>query len=166
MKRGVTGEAVAELKSTEGASRRLAGAALAAAALMLAACTASAPPVETPASLPPPAIKPAEAEISQAALREHQRILSAYGGVYNDPRLQGMLEQTVDRLVAASEPTTNPACSIVPSSESTAAQTTATSRSWAASRSNSIQPSVSIAISADMANTNSPKLSLRKGPAS
>ena len=103
MKRGVTGEAVAELKSTEGASRRLAGAALAAAALMLAACTASAPPVETPASLPPPAIKPAEAEISPAALREHQRILAAYGGVYNDPRLQGMLEQTVDRLVAASE---------------------------------------------------------------
>ena len=103
VKRGVTGEAVAELKPTEGASRRLAGAALAAAALMLAACTASAPPVETPASLPPPAIKPAEAEISPAALREHQRILAAYGGVYNDPRLQGMLEQTVDRLVAASE---------------------------------------------------------------
>ena len=102
-KRGVTGEAVAELKPTEGASRRLAGAALAVAALMLAACTASAPPVETPASLPPPAIKPAEAEISPAALREHQRILVAYGGVYNDPRLQGMLEQTVDRLIAASE---------------------------------------------------------------
>ena len=101
MKRGVTGEAVAELKPTEGASRRLAGAALAAAALMLAACTASAPPVETQASLPPPAIKPAEVEISPAALREHQRILAAYGGVYNDPRLQGMLEQTVDRLVAA-----------------------------------------------------------------
>ena len=103
MKRGVTGEAVAELKPTEGASRRLAGAALAAAALMLAACTASAPPVEMQASLPPPAIKPAEVEISPAALREHQRILAAYGGVYNDPRLQGMLEQTVDRLVAASE---------------------------------------------------------------
>ena len=86
VKRGVTGEAVAELKPTEGASRRLAGAALAAAALMLAACTASAPPVETPASLPPPAIKPAEAEISPATQREHQRILAAYGGVYNDPR--------------------------------------------------------------------------------
>ena len=41
--------------------------------------------------------------MSPAALREHQRILSAYGGVYNDPRLQSMLEQTVDRLVAASE---------------------------------------------------------------
>ncbi len=41
--------------------------------------------------------------MSPAALREHQRILAAYGGVYNDPRLQGMIEQTVERLVAASE---------------------------------------------------------------
>ncbi len=38
-----------------------------------------------------------------AVLREHQRILAAYGGVYNDPRLQAMTEQTVERLVAASE---------------------------------------------------------------
>ncbi len=37
-----------------------------------------------------------------AALREHQRILASYGGVYNDPKLQTMIEQTVDRLVAAS----------------------------------------------------------------
>ncbi len=38
-----------------------------------------------------------------AVLREHQRILAAYGGVYNDPRLQSMIEQMVERLVAASE---------------------------------------------------------------
>jgi predicted Zn-dependent protease len=101
--RGVTGEAVAELTAKKGASRWLAGAVLAAAALMLAACTAAVPPVETQASLPPPAVKPAEAEVSPATLREHQRILAAYGGVYNDPRLQSMLEQTVDRLIAASE---------------------------------------------------------------
>jgi predicted Zn-dependent protease len=101
--RGVTGEAVAELTPKEGASRWLAGAVLAAAALMLAACTASAPPVETQASLPPPAVKPAEADVSPATPREHQRILAAYGGVYNDPRLQSLLEQTVDRLIAASE---------------------------------------------------------------
>ena len=31
------------------------------------------------------------------------RILAAYGGVYDDPRVQAMLEQTVDKLVAASE---------------------------------------------------------------
>ena len=41
--------------------------------------------------------------MSPAALREHQRILAVYGGVYNDPRLQAMIEQTVERLVAASE---------------------------------------------------------------
>ena len=38
-----------------------------------------------------------------AVLREHQRILATYGGVYNDPRVQTMIEQTVERLVAASE---------------------------------------------------------------
>jgi predicted Zn-dependent protease len=69
---------------------------------LLAACTASPPAVEPQASLPPP--KPAETtEMAPAVLREHQRILAAYGGVYNDPRLQGMIEKTVERLVAASE---------------------------------------------------------------
>ena len=38
-----------------------------------------------------------------AVLHEHKRILAAYGGVYNDPRLQAMIERTVERLVAASE---------------------------------------------------------------
>ena len=41
--------------------------------------------------------------MSPAVLREHQRILAAYGGVYNDPKLQAMIEQTVESLVAASE---------------------------------------------------------------
>jgi predicted Zn-dependent protease len=75
---------------------------MAAVALLLAACTASPPQIPTQASLPAPA-KPAEADLPPAALREHQRILAAYGGVYNDPRLQSMIELTVDRLVAASE---------------------------------------------------------------
>lgn len=35
--------------------------------------------------------------------REHLRILAAYGGAYEDPRLEAHLAQTVDRLVAASE---------------------------------------------------------------
>jgi predicted Zn-dependent protease len=71
--------------------------------LALAACTASPPVVEPLAALPAPA-KPAEAtDMSPAVLREHQRILATYGGVYNDPKLQGMIEQTVERLVAASE---------------------------------------------------------------
>ncbi len=38
-----------------------------------------------------------------AVLREHQRILAAYGGGYTDPKLQSLVEQTVDRLVAASD---------------------------------------------------------------
>ena len=36
-------------------------------------------------------------------VREHQRILAAYGGVYHDPRLEGLITHTVERLVAASE---------------------------------------------------------------
>jgi predicted Zn-dependent protease len=72
------------------------------AALVLAACTAS-PPADAPlAAISAPA-KDADAAMSPAALREHQRILAAYGGVYNDPRLQTMVEQLVDRLVAASQ---------------------------------------------------------------
>ena len=35
--------------------------------------------------------------------REHARILAAYGGVYDDPKLQGMISKIVERLVAASE---------------------------------------------------------------
>ena len=84
------------------ASRRLASAGIALAALLLAACTAAPPAIAPQASLQTPA-KPAQTELSPAVLREHQRILATYGGVYNDPRLQAMIEQTVERLVAASE---------------------------------------------------------------
>jgi predicted Zn-dependent protease len=69
---------------------------------VLAACTAAPPPIEPQAASPAPA-KQAETDMSPAVLREHQRILAAYGGVYNDPRLQALIEQTVERLVAASE---------------------------------------------------------------
>jgi predicted Zn-dependent protease len=73
------------------------------AALVLAACTASQPQIEPQAATTPAPTKPAEADMVPAVLREHQRILAAYGGVYNDPKLQAALEQTVERLVAASE---------------------------------------------------------------
>jgi len=100
------GEAVTIWQFIGTARLRLAHAGIAVAVLVLAACTASPPSLAPQASLPEPA-KPAEAagaaDMSPAALREHQRILAAYGGVYNDPRLQGMIEQTVERLVAASE---------------------------------------------------------------
>ena len=84
-------------------SLRLAHAGLAAMALLLAACTASPPPVAPQAAVAAPRETRGKAEMSPAVLREHQRILAAYGGVYNDPRLQSMIEQTVERLVAASE---------------------------------------------------------------
>jgi predicted Zn-dependent protease len=35
--------------------------------------------------------------------REHLRILAAYGGAYDDPKLQTLISQTVERLVAATE---------------------------------------------------------------
>ena len=41
--------------------------------------------------------------MSPEVLREHQRILATYGGVYNDARLQSFIETTVERLVAASD---------------------------------------------------------------
>jgi len=69
---------------------------------MLAACTVSPPTSAPKAALSVPA-KPAEAAMSPAVLREHQRILGTYGGVYNDPRLQSLIEEMVERLVAASD---------------------------------------------------------------
>ena len=38
-----------------------------------------------------------------ASEREHERILSSYGGAYDDPRLEALISKTVDRLVAASD---------------------------------------------------------------
>jgi predicted Zn-dependent protease len=73
------------------------------AALWLAACTASSSaygPQQATASLP---AKTAEAPLAPDVLREHQRILAAYGGVYNEQRLQSLIEHTVERLVAASD---------------------------------------------------------------
>jgi predicted Zn-dependent protease len=42
-------------------------------------------------------------EASPQGLREHQRVLAAYGGAYEDPKLQALLTRVVNRLVAASE---------------------------------------------------------------
>ena len=38
-----------------------------------------------------------------ASDREHERILSSYGGAYDDPKLEALVTKTVDRLVAASD---------------------------------------------------------------
>jgi predicted Zn-dependent protease len=73
------------------------------AGLLLAGCgdinrfqTASPAPSTTP--------KPKSAFVqSPAAEKEHERILTSYGGAYDDPKLEALIGKTVDRLVAASE---------------------------------------------------------------
>ncbi len=84
------------------ASGRLCRAGVVLAAMLLAACTAT-PPENVPLAGNPAPSKLAEATMSPAVLREHRRILATYGGVYNDPKLQTMVEQMVERLVAASD---------------------------------------------------------------
>jgi predicted Zn-dependent protease len=89
----------------EGISRRLwAGPIVLCAALSLAACgditrfqAAAVPPAAAPA-------KPNRTVVqSPAAEKEHERILSSYGGAYDDPKLEALIGKTVDRLVAASD---------------------------------------------------------------
>ena len=69
---------------------------------MLAACgnmgrfETAAPPAATPKPNRTVAQTP-------ASEREHERILSSYGGAYDDPRLKALIGKTVDRLVAASD---------------------------------------------------------------
>jgi predicted Zn-dependent protease len=74
-----------------------------AAALAMAACgeitrfQTAGPSASSPA-------KPNRAIIQSAASeKEHERILSSYGGAYDDPRLEALIGKTVDRLVAASD---------------------------------------------------------------
>jgi Zn-dependent protease with chaperone function len=84
-------------------SRRVVAAAVLCASLSLGACgdlgrfqTAS-----SPGFVPVKPNKPAAQ--TPATEREHSRILSSYGGSYDDPRLEALITKTVDRLVAASE---------------------------------------------------------------
>jgi predicted Zn-dependent protease len=79
------------------AARRLIAPALF--ALLVAGCAEIGRMGTTQVSLP----EPPRADAAQPAQREHSRILAAYGGAYQDPRLEVLLGQTVDRLVAASE---------------------------------------------------------------
>jgi predicted Zn-dependent protease len=76
--------------------------ALAAALLALAAagCSSLLMTDSRQITLPDP---PKQAAAISPAQREHQRILAAYGGEYDDAKLQALLTKLVDRLVAASE---------------------------------------------------------------
>ena len=68
-------------------------------AFVLAACTSQL--ADNRQAAPGEPNKPAE--MSAATQREHARILAAYGGAYEQPKLEALLARTVDRLVAASE---------------------------------------------------------------
>lgn len=49
-------------------------------------------------------VKPARAAApTQKSEHEHKRILASYGGAYDDPRLEALINRTVERLVAVSE---------------------------------------------------------------
>jgi predicted Zn-dependent protease len=87
-------------------SRRLwAAASLLCAAFALAACgDISRFQTASPTTPSGGASKPARTVAqTPAAEREHERILSSYGGAYDDPRLEALIGKTVDRLVAASD---------------------------------------------------------------
>jgi predicted Zn-dependent protease len=43
------------------------------------------------------------AEMSPSQRGEHERLIASYGGAYADPQLKALIQQTVERLVAASE---------------------------------------------------------------
>src|ERR1700688_980113 len=87
------------MAATSTKANRMRGIAIAVAAL-LAGCTST--PDNKQVSLPVPQAS-AETELQPAAEREHLRILSSYGGIYENARLQAAIEKTVNRLVTASE---------------------------------------------------------------
>jgi predicted Zn-dependent protease len=67
-------------------------------ALLAGACALT--PGSREIFLPDP---PKLTESAPQGLREHQRVLAAYGGAYEDPKLQALLTRVANRLVAASE---------------------------------------------------------------
>jgi predicted Zn-dependent protease len=73
-----------------------------AAVLLLAGC-ASSGMIDKQAAAPAAPKPAAAADVDPAAQREHERILAAYNGAYEDPRIEAMVTRTVEKLVAASE---------------------------------------------------------------
>src|SRR5262245_41033670 len=85
-----------------GRASALRTAVLALLALSLAQCTGGRLAV---LSGNPPSVRATpqrQVQLPPGQEREHLRILTAYGGAYEDQRLQAMLDRTVDKLVAAS----------------------------------------------------------------
>lgn len=86
-------------------ARRLAPAGAAALALLLSGCSSALLSIGAPPGSLPEAPRQAQQQPQPPAptSREHQRILAAYNGAYDDPKLEGLLNQMVAKLVAASE---------------------------------------------------------------
>jgi predicted Zn-dependent protease len=80
--------------------RRQAFAWIAVLGFALAGCSTASIPTTT-ASVPDSSR--ASPAMTAATQREHQRILAAYNGAYDDPRLEALVQSTVEKLVAASE---------------------------------------------------------------
>jgi predicted Zn-dependent protease len=70
-------------------------------ALALSACTTAN--IASDAAAPPTQPQRQMADMSPAQQREHLRILAAYGGAYEDSRIEAKLIEVVTKLVAASE---------------------------------------------------------------
>jgi predicted Zn-dependent protease len=70
--------------------------------LTLAGCSDMGKLQTATAPMPMPRPKPVIVQ-TPAADREHDRILTSYGGSYDDTQLEALISKTVDRLVAASE---------------------------------------------------------------
>jgi predicted Zn-dependent protease len=87
--------------------RKMTAALVGALTLVLAGCSSSILSVGAPpAGLPGGVLQAQQAQPQQPPAptsREHQRILAAYNGAYDDSKLEGLLNHTVEKLVAASE---------------------------------------------------------------
>ena len=94
------------LQASGGMRRALSVAALLAFGLSPVGCGDMEPLAIAPAPQPSStAAKPARLMMPQtpASEKEHDRILVAYGGAYDDPALEEIITKTVNRLVSASE---------------------------------------------------------------
>jgi predicted Zn-dependent protease len=77
---------------------------VAAAGFALAGCSSINLGPTPQAALPTEQPKtPAQRAPATASDREHQRILTAYNGAYHDPKLESLINQTIAKLVAASD---------------------------------------------------------------
>ncbi|QIB36278.1 M48 family metalloprotease [Ancylobacter pratisalsi] len=72
------------------------------AALVAASCASLDESRTADAKVPQPPPK-LEETLTPTQRKEHERLVASYGGAYDDPKLQAMIQNTVTRLVAASE---------------------------------------------------------------